>query len=58
MPMDAPSTVVLITGLGWASSVPLYAVLFIVFVLWLLPTLWRGAKRVFSTLRHLPGPPS
>ncbi|OGA38986.1 MAG: hypothetical protein A3G24_10820 [Betaproteobacteria bacterium RIFCSPLOWO2_12_FULL_62_13] len=29
--------------------------LFLVFVVWLLPRIWRSVKRVFAALRHLPG---
>lgn len=29
--------------------------LFLAFVVWLLPRIWRGVKRMFSALRHLPG---
>lgn len=48
-----------LAGLWAALKYPLVFLallaLFIVFVVWLLPRLWRGAKRVLSTIRELPG---
>lgn len=48
-----------LAGLWAALKYPLVflalLVLFILFVLWLLPRLWRGARRVFTTIRQLPG---
>lgn len=51
-----------VLGLFAALKYPLIflalLVLFIVFVVWLLPRLWRGVKRVFTTIRQLSGPPA
>ena len=48
-----------LAGLWAALKYPLVFLallaLFIVLVAWLLPRLWRGVKRVFSTIRHLAG---
>lgn len=48
-----------LAGLWAALKYPLVflalLVLFILFVLWLLPRLWGGARRVFTTIRQLPG---
>lgn len=48
-----------LAGLWAALKYPLaflaLLVVFMVFVVWLLPRLWHGVKRLFSTIRHLPG---
>ncbi len=54
---DVLSVLGLLAALKYPLVFLVLLALFLAFAAWLLPRIWGGVKRVFTTIRHLPSPP-